>query len=557
MQYSTRSGIVRSRMKAGPLPNIVDHVVHDQPSTCHQDQGMMNQDQRQSIPRQREPPSGLTPTSSQQLYNQEENISKEKDSALKRKRGPRRMDEIWALPEGKFIKITFNDKGQPVGDSAKKLIGYLGVLARKGMEAPLDYNDWRAVPTDNKDLLWNILMSKFDGIEDYKEWIMKSLGKKWKDYKCMLKRKFYEIYKTDEERIANCPETVIPEQWEKLVYFWSSPEGQQRSSTNKFNRSKLVTTHTAGTKSFARVNHDESTNRGGKELSRAEIFVLTHTKKNKEPMNKASSDHIKRIRELQSKLSEDNEDSLGPEDIFSQVFGKEKHGCIRGLGLGPIPSELFGPKHTHQTCLRMTREARIEADKKVDMLNEKIHNMEEKYRKMMEIFGTEENYEKVMAMFTSMQQTKTSEPLHNDAPIAQSDHLKDRQNYENECSPEENSQQEIESSSSSHLVPPRQVLKVNRRTIKNVTSAQERAEVILKSPFRPYHSVAQGTLISKDPTTQVGGEKLGNQFWEIYIEIAMVPSEKLIRSYGKFKTIGDAVLQTIAWPSTFVEYIRT
>ncbi|OAY67808.1 hypothetical protein ACMD2_24314 [Ananas comosus] len=394
-------------------------------------------DQRQSIPRQREPPSGLTPTSSQQLYNQEENTSKENDSALKRKRGPRRMDEIWALPEGKFIKITFNDKGQPVGDSAKKLIGYLGVLARKGMEAPLDYNDWRAVPTDNKDLLWNILMSKFDGIEDYKEWIMKSLGKKWKDYKCMLKRKFYEIYKTDEERIASCPETVIPEQWEKLVYFWSSPEGQQRSSTNKLNRSKLVTTHTAGTKSFARVNHDESANRGGKELSRAEIFVLTHTKKNKEPMNKASSDHIKRIHELQSKLSEDNEDNLGPEDIFSQVFGKEKHGCIRGLGLGPVPSELFGPKHTHQHALRMTRDARIEADKKVDMLNEKIHNMEE----------NEENYEKVMAMFTSMQQTKTSEP-HLMMRQLHIRSLNGRQNYENECSPEK-----IHNKKLNHLLP--------------------------------------------------------------------------------------------------------
>ncbi|OAY73679.1 hypothetical protein ACMD2_25368 [Ananas comosus] len=183
-----------------------------------------------------------------------------------------------------------------------------------------------------------------------------------------------------------------------------------------------------------------SANRGGKELSRAEIFVLTHTKKNKEPMNKASSDHIKRIHELQSKLSEDNEDNLAQKISFP-------------------------------------------TDKKVDMLNEKIHNMEEKYRKMMEIFGSEENYEKVMAMFTSMQQTKTSEPPPNDAPIAQSDHLKDRQNYENECSPEENSQQEIESSSSSHLVPPRQVLKVNRRTIKNVTSTQERAEVILKSPL--------------------------------------------------------------------------
>ncbi|OAY73381.1 hypothetical protein ACMD2_25656, partial [Ananas comosus] len=172
---------------------------------------------------------------------------------------------------------------------------------------------------------------------------------------------------------------------------------------------------------------EHSANRGGKELSRAEIFVLTHTKKNKGPMNKASSDHIKITKiTLAQKIS------------FPKYLEKKN--------MGPIPSELFGPKHTHQTCLRMTREARIEADKKVDMLNEKIHNMEEKYRKMMKIFGSEENYEKVMAMFTSMQQTKTSEPLHNDAPIAQSDHLKDRQNYENECSFKENSQQEIESS---------------------------------------------------------------------------------------------------------------
>lgn len=53
--------------------------------------------------------------------------------------------------------------------------------------------------------------------------------------------------------------------------------------------------------------------------------------------------------------------------------------------LGPVPSKLFRLKHTNQTNLRMIRdariEARIEADKKNDMLNKKIHNMEEKYKK--------------------------------------------------------------------------------------------------------------------------------------------------------------------------------
>lgn len=43
MQYSTRSGTVRSRMKAGPLPNIVEHVMNDHSSTFHQDQDIMNQ----------------------------------------------------------------------------------------------------------------------------------------------------------------------------------------------------------------------------------------------------------------------------------------------------------------------------------------------------------------------------------------------------------------------------------------------------------------------------------------------------------------------------------
>lgn len=67
------------------------------------------------------------------------------------------MDEIWALPESELIEVEFNDNGQPIGDNAKKLVGYLGVLARKGTELPLDYSDWRAVPSDNKDIFWDIL----------------------------------------------------------------------------------------------------------------------------------------------------------------------------------------------------------------------------------------------------------------------------------------------------------------------------------------------------------------------------------------------------------------
>ena len=49
-----------------------------------------------------------------------------------------------------------------------------------------------------------------------------SVGRKWKDWKDKLKKDYYNIYDTDEERLANCPERVDPDQWKVLVEFWGS-----------------------------------------------------------------------------------------------------------------------------------------------------------------------------------------------------------------------------------------------------------------------------------------------------------------------------------------------
>lgn len=37
-----------------------------------------------------------------------------------------------------------------------------------------------------------------------------------------MKRKYYNRYSTDEERLANCPDRVDPNQWKILVAFWGS-----------------------------------------------------------------------------------------------------------------------------------------------------------------------------------------------------------------------------------------------------------------------------------------------------------------------------------------------
>ncbi|XP_020113480.1 uncharacterized protein LOC109727707 [Ananas comosus] len=78
-------------------------------------------------------------------------------------------------------------------------------------------------------------------------------------------------------------------------------------------------------------------------------------------------------------------------------------------------------------------------------------------------------------------------------------------------------------------------------------------EVTLMSLGKPHRPVARGILFSRDPSTIVGGERLGQQYWEVYVEVAIIPNESLIRNFQNLKTIGDAARKSIAWPSFLVK----
>ena len=49
--------------------------------------------------------------------------------------------------------IKYNQKGQPIGDDAKKYVSYLGVLGRTMV--PLNYENWHKVPKELKEKLWS------------------------------------------------------------------------------------------------------------------------------------------------------------------------------------------------------------------------------------------------------------------------------------------------------------------------------------------------------------------------------------------------------------------
>ncbi|KAB1199926.1 hypothetical protein CJ030_MR0G008975 [Morella rubra] len=144
-----------------------------------------------------------------------------------------------------------------------------------------------------------------------KSWFLKDLGEKWRNYKCSLKLKYFDEAFTPQYVKNNAPTDVNLEQFCKLVDFWYSDAGRHRSHAGKQNRSLQTTVHTAGSKSFARYAHELAN--GGDWTER---------------FRKQTSDEFR----------VDGSIGWSPSDRYAQVIGPERHGRIRGVGLGPTPS---------------------------------------------------------------------------------------------------------------------------------------------------------------------------------------------------------------------------
>ncbi|XP_062085716.1 uncharacterized protein LOC133791821 [Humulus lupulus] len=86
----------------------------------------------------------------------------------------------------------------------------------------------------------------------------------------------------------------------------------------------------------------------------------------------------------------------------------------------------------------------------------------------------------------------------------------------------------------------------------DISTLQVGEVVNLKSVTSEPETIAIGIVLSRDPSKEVGGKKLGSFFSEVIVQVPIKPDEQLIKSYGHFKTIGQVVGAPIAWPTAFV-----
>ncbi|KAL2328073.1 hypothetical protein Fmac_021500 [Flemingia macrophylla] len=206
-----------------------------------------------------------------------------------------RVQDVFAMTDSPTKILTqWNRNNQPVGDSSSLLAGFLGQVASNFGNFPANF-----VVND----------------VEHKQYILGSLGKKWKDKRCRLFDKFHKREQSVEENIENHPPHIPQDHWAIFVRYGRSAKTME-------------------------VMH-------GREFSRAEMYQVSHKKPDGSFVNEEAESYIYGsvnsllTFDLQEKL-QDELQNCSENEAFLRVCGKEHPGYVRGMGLGVSPSQVIG-----------------------------------------------------------------------------------------------------------------------------------------------------------------------------------------------------------------------
>ncbi|KAI8559463.1 hypothetical protein RHMOL_Rhmol04G0175900 [Rhododendron molle] len=133
--------------------------------------------------------------------------------------------------------------------------------ARNGKYAPLHYKSWPKMPRVYKDDMFALVL----------RWILRSLSKKWRNWKATVKRDNFDSDLPIEEQIHSPPDRVQADQWKELIKYWHG-DAKKVSDKNKDNRAGQSTIYRMGKTLLAIVREAEAKNLAH-DPSRAHLFL--------------------------------------------------------------------------------------------------------------------------------------------------------------------------------------------------------------------------------------------------------------------------------------------
>ncbi|XP_073309809.1 uncharacterized protein [Primulina huaijiensis] len=289
---------------------------------------------------------------------------------------------------------------------------------------------------------------------------------------------------------------------------------QEKSAKFRAMREKQDHIHTMSRRGYARLTHImEKTTEGDTRITRSQVWIEGHKKKNGEPITQAVGEKMKQIQECPP---ESQNTIKIADDAISLVFGKENQGRVRGMDFGVTPSKVG---------------AYVQQNGTVKQLQDMVHNLQQEMKEMKSMF------------LQSMRQQNQQEHVASGGIGS---------GIGNEVG--SNSDINIDAKKSCDFHNVKKHLATAQSNLKNVSCG----DICANSKCKLLHwsvdglVVAEGRIASTDPNTKVHHVVLGRSCWKVWVDKVLVEKVDLIRPNDEMQFLDDAIGSTIAWLSKFV-----
>ncbi|XP_076905053.1 uncharacterized protein LOC143560691 [Bidens hawaiensis] len=192
------------------------------------------------------------------------NSSSDHEECSKSQRGP----TVNSKPSRGKVLVKYNKKGFPVGEGAKTLTTFEGMVARNLV--PIVYVGWPDIGADTKQELWEYVLEHFIVDPKSRKNVLQSIGSKWRNFKHHLYKSFIMDHKDnpESENLLNPPPaypSVTKEHWKIFVAQRLSKKWQEQSTKGKEVRANNIYNHRLSRKGYVGLDVDIMQETGMKE----------------------------------------------------------------------------------------------------------------------------------------------------------------------------------------------------------------------------------------------------------------------------------------------------
>ncbi|XP_028222298.1 protein app1-like isoform X7 [Glycine soja] len=249
--------------------------------------------------------------------------------------------DVFLMPPGQHIVVSFDGQLRAYGDAATLLSGACGRIVTDSKNVPINFESWTKVPKSYKDNCFNILKTLFHfqaSESTARRYCLLTMSRKYRNGKHKLWTSAFDPSLSREQLIAKVPYGIPEDQWLSFIDNHLKPEYQELCRKNAVVRQKQTVPHTGGAKLLSRKQHEMEVELG-RPISRVELYIATRKKKDGSFVNEEARSIGEKMTQEISECA--NPTEISTNDALAKVLGRDHCGRVRCLGLGGLHSVAF------------------------------------------------------------------------------------------------------------------------------------------------------------------------------------------------------------------------